>query len=178
MSWAQTNHYSFFEVYTSVWVNVNWNRCRNYIISAYLPVSRKKSVSKSDTLYTRSVTIHPLHRWIDLHCHDPATLICARQVGLPGNKKCWNCKKSIVSILGNCILALRTANLMCVFLALLTIEMSACLRCHRHMPRSSTNLRMTTKRSIADDREDGEQGILKPPFWSSVWKHFRFCKDR
>lgn len=38
--------------------------------------------------------------------------------------------------------------------------------------------RTTTKRNMVDGKGDGEQDIYKPPFQSSVWKHFGFYKDR
>ena len=65
----------------------------------------------------RGVTIHLLHRCIDLYSYDPTTSICARRVGLLDNIYRSNivlkCNKSIVSILGNNPLDLSTSDFIC-----------------------------------------------------------------
>ena len=66
---------------------------------------------------SRGVTIHLLHRCIDLYSYDPTTSICARRVGLLDNIYRSNivlkCNKSIVSILGNNPLDLSTSDFIC-----------------------------------------------------------------
>ena len=62
----------------------------------------------------RGVTIHLLHRCIDLYSYDPTTSICARQVGLPDDiyrsKIILKGNRLIVWILGNNALDLSTAD--------------------------------------------------------------------
>ena len=67
----------------------------------------------------RGITIHQLHRCIDLYSYDPTTLICARQVGLPDDIYRSNIvlkgNESIVSILGNNSLDLSTSDFIWMF---------------------------------------------------------------
>ncbi len=70
-------------------------------------------------IYIRGVTIHQLHRCIDLYSYDPTTSICARQVDLSDDIYRSNIvlkgNQSIVSILGNNALDFSTSEVIWMF---------------------------------------------------------------
>ncbi len=76
-------------------------------------------MSNHSNVCIRGVTIHQLHRCIDLYSYDPTTSICARQVGLPDDIYRSNIvlkgNQSIVSILGNNALDLSTSDFIWMF---------------------------------------------------------------
>ncbi len=84
---------------------------------------------------TRGVTIHQLHRCIDLYSYDPTTSICARQVGLPDDIYRSNIvlkgNQSIVSILGNNALDLSTSDFIWMFFLALSLLMIKALNVTR-----------------------------------------------